>query len=80
MEILIELEDQDYQYCLDYSSGKTNIMALNNANRIIKAVADGTQYENRLKANMMAMLTDIQSEIEKQCKIPNNCASAYDWM
>ncbi len=36
-------------------------------------------YETRLKADMVAVLTDIQLEIEKQCKIPNNCASAYDW-
>lgn len=42
MGMMIELVDQDYQYCLDYANGKTNIMALNNINRIIKAVADGT--------------------------------------
>lgn len=38
-----------------------------------------SDYETRLKADMVAMLTDIQLEIEEQCKIPNNCASAYDW-
>lgn len=37
------------------------------------------QYENCLKADMVDMLTEIQTEIEGQCKIPNNCASAYDW-
>jgi hypothetical protein len=37
------------------------------------------QYENRLKADMVAVLKKLQSEIEKQCKIPNNNASAYDW-
>ena len=26
-----------------------------------------------------AMLTELKTEIEKQCKIPNNNASAYDW-
>lgn len=31
------------------------------------------------KADMVAILTEIQLEIEKQCKIPNNNASAYDW-
>ena len=36
-------------------------------------------YENRLKADMVAMLTELRTEIDKQCKIPNNCASAYDW-
>ena len=25
------------------------------------------------------VLAEIQQEIEGQCKIPNNCASAYDW-
>lgn len=65
MGMTIELRDQDYQYCIDYASGKTNIMALNNINRIIKAVADGTRYETRLKADMMAVLTEIQTEIEE---------------
>ncbi|MBR2555393.1 MAG: hypothetical protein IKE94_11065 [Aeriscardovia sp.] len=36
-------------------------------------------YETRLKADMVAMLTELKKEIEGQCKIPNNCASAYDW-
>ena len=36
-------------------------------------------YEARLKADMVAMLKELQLEIEGQCKIPNNCASAYDW-
>lgn len=65
MGILIELADQDYKYCLDYASGKTNIMALNNTNRIIEAVADGTQYENRLKADLEAILVKLQLEIHK---------------
>lgn len=42
MRILIELADQDYKYCLDYASGKTNTIALNNIKRIIKAIANGT--------------------------------------
>ena len=37
------------------------------------------QYETRLKADMVAMLEELKKEIEKQCKIPNNNASAYDW-
>ena len=37
------------------------------------------EYENRLKADMVAMLTELKKEIEEQCKIPNNNASAYDW-
>ena len=36
-------------------------------------------YEARLKADMVAMLTELKKEIEEQCKIPNNNASAYDW-
>lgn len=36
-------------------------------------------YEARLKADMVAMLTELRTEIDKQCKIPNDCASAYDW-
>ena len=36
-------------------------------------------YENRLKADMVAMLEELEKKIEGQCKIPNNCASAYDW-
>lgn len=44
MEMTIELVDRDYQYCLDYASGKTNTLALNNIIRIIKAVADGTPF------------------------------------
>lgn len=31
------------------------------------------------KEEVIAMLTELQSEIDKQCKIPNNNASAYDW-
>lgn len=31
------------------------------------------------KDEVMAMLTELRTEIDKQCKIPNNCASAYDW-
>lgn len=30
------------------------------------------------EADMVTMLTELQTEIG-QCKIPNNCASAYDW-
>lgn len=36
-------------------------------------------YENRLKTDMVAMLKEIKKEIDEQCKIPNNNASAYDW-
>ncbi len=50
MGILIELADQDYQYCLDYANGKTNTMALNNINRIINAIADGTPQADYEKA------------------------------
>ena len=32
-----------------------------------------------IKQAKIEVLTDLQLEIEKQCKIPNNCASAYDW-
>ena len=63
MGILIELADQDYQYCLDYASGNTNTMALSNISRIIKATADGTRYENRLKADMVDMLEELKKEI-----------------
>lgn len=31
------------------------------------------------KDEVIAMFEEIQNEIEKQCKIPNNNASAYDW-
>ena len=31
------------------------------------------------KEEVIAILTELQTEIERQCKIPNNCASAYDW-
>ena len=31
------------------------------------------------KADMAAMLTELKKDIEGQCKIPNNNASAYDW-
>lgn len=65
MELRIELVDKDYQYCLDYVSGKTNMMALNNTNRIIKAVTDGTRYENRLTADMVGMLKELKSEFEQ---------------
>ena len=69
MGMIIELADQDYQYCLDYASGKTNIMALNNTNRIIKAVADGTRYEDRLKTDMTAILKDLQHDLcHELCK------------
>ncbi len=78
MGILIELADQDYQYCLDYANGKTNTMALNNTNRVIKAVADGTRYETRLKADMVAMLTEIQLEIEELKPLCNECDYAID--
>jgi hypothetical protein len=37
------------------------------------------QYEQKLKADMVAMLKELKTEIDKQCKIPNNNASAYDW-
>lgn len=30
-------------------------------------------------ADMVVMLEDLKSEIEKQNRIPNNNASAYDW-
>ena len=52
----------------------------------------GTQFDNAIsvaekeflidaytKTDIVAMLTEIQKEFEKQCKIPNNYASAYDW-
>lgn len=70
MGILIELADQDYQYCLDYASGKTNTMALSNISRIIKATADGTRYENRLKADMVAILENLKKEMNpiKECE------------
>lgn len=31
------------------------------------------------KSDIVAMFTELLLEIEGQCKIPNNCASAYDW-
>ena len=62
---MIKLVDQDYQYCLDYTNGKTNIMALNNINRIIKAVADGTPYEIRLRTDMIAILEELKKEIKE---------------
>ena len=65
MGMTIELVDQDYQYCLDYASGKTNIMALTNASRIIKAVADGTRYEDRLKADMVLMLEELKEQLRE---------------
>lgn len=52
MGILIELEEQDYKYCQDYANGKTNIFALNNTNRVIKAVANGTRYEKKKRDKM----------------------------
>ncbi len=85
MGILIELEEQDYKYCLAYANGKTNILALNNTSRVIKAVANGTQYENRLKADMVAMLTELKTEINEMPINTDNSepfrlgqASAYD--
>jgi LmbE family N-acetylglucosaminyl deacetylase len=36
-------------------------------------------YETRLKADMVAMLTELKKEIEEQSKIPNDNMSAYDW-
>jgi hypothetical protein len=38
-----------------------------------------SDYENRLKADMVAMLTELKKEIEEQSKIPNDNMSAYDW-
>lgn len=52
MGIVIELTDQDYKYCLDYANGKTNIFALNNTSRVIKAVANGTRYEKTKRDKM----------------------------
>lgn len=37
------------------------------------------EYKTRLKADIVDSLTELKKEIELQCKIPNNCASAYDW-
>jgi hypothetical protein len=37
------------------------------------------QYEQHLKADMVAMLTELKKEIEEQSKIPNDNMSAYDW-
>lgn len=37
------------------------------------------EYEDRLKADKVAMLKELKKEIDEQCKIPNNNASAYDW-
>lgn len=79
MGILIELVDKDQQYCLDYASGKTNIMALKNINRIIKAIADGTEYENRLKADMVAMLTELQLEIEERVIHKQGVDSGFEY-
>lgn len=64
MKILIELLDQDYEYCLDYANGKTNVFALNNTSRVIKAVANGTPCEIQLKADKVAILEDLKADIE----------------
>lgn len=32
-----------------------------------------------IKQAKIEVLTELQVEVEKQCKIPNNNASAYDW-
>lgn len=38
------------------------------------------EYAKRvIKQAKIEVLTELQTEIEGQCKIPNNCASAYDW-
>lgn len=78
MERLIELVDQDYQYCLDYASGKTNTMALNNTNRIIRAVADGIRYEARLKADMIAILTEIKLKIMEKSYYDTTIIGNYE--
>lgn len=31
------------------------------------------------KEEVIAMFTKLKSEIDKQCKVPNNNASSYDW-
>ena len=58
MKTLIEIDENDYQYCLDYARGNTNILALNNVNKIIKAVANGTlqaDCEARTKIGLVSI-------------------------
>lgn len=38
------------------------------------------EYTKRvIKQAKIEVLTELQVEVDKQCKIPNNNASAYDW-
>ena len=45
----------------------------------VEAILPKANYEARLRADMVAILTELLEEIEKQSKIPNSYASAYDW-
>ena len=40
---------------------------------------DGVMHKVFTKDEVIAMLTELKKEIDNQCRIPNNNASAYDW-
>ena len=50
-----------------------------NSKKLEKDFGELDYIKGVIKQAKIEVLTDLQLEVEKQCKIPNNCASAYDW-
>ena len=65
------------EYLTDFSIYSPYKEAIDKVSAYIEQMQ--ADYENRLKADLKAILVELQLEIEEQCKIPNNNASAYDW-
>jgi len=59
------LIDEDPIYVMGYNRGFKNA---------IKASSSKADYETRLKADMVAMLTDIQLEIEEKKFLESSCS------
>ncbi len=68
-ELINSFDNSDF----DNTDPADNLM---NAVHIVNSMPYVEAYS---KKEVIAMLNELQLEIEKQCMIPNNNASAYDW-
>ena len=53
--------------------------ALNWAVNYMTLLKSALKVHKDRKVEKLAMLEELKKEIDKQCKIPNKNASAYDW-
>ncbi len=66
-QIILDVSDETLDYFKRFKL--TNIGDNKNIDAITEAIKNSTDYENRLKAEKVAMLTEIQLEVEEMSEL-----------